>query len=256
MKAFIHTVGGRPFTEECAVAQRGFEKLGIECMPFSNNDVLDTAQREDIVVGGMLVTGHALATRGVTPPVIDYPKSLARFLGRTVWSATVDEIKPQDLPMFIKPLDEKELPGIVVNTMADLAEYVARGDDYRVLCSDPVEFISEKRLFIRYGALIGVGHYRGDLHERVDSSIVHEIIEAYSADPDAPAGCSIDIGVTSDGKTLLVEVNDGYALGCYGLDSVSYALLLAARWAELVGAEDELAGFDCMTSSKQLEIFA
>lgn len=67
--------------------------------------------------------------------------------------------------------------------------------------------------------------------------MVNRVIEAYV---DAPAGCAIDMGVTSGGRTLLVEVNDGYALGCYGMDSVAYALLLAARWAELVGVEDEL----------------
>ena len=82
MKAFIHTVGGRPFNEECATAQQGFENLGIECVPFLNNEVLDRSLREDVVVGGMLVTGHALSMRGITPPSIDYPKSLVHFLGR------------------------------------------------------------------------------------------------------------------------------------------------------------------------------
>lgn len=43
---------------------------------------------------------------------------------------------------------------------------------------------------------------------------------------------------TDDGRTLLVEVNDGYALGCYGLQHNLYAKLLAARWAELVGVPD------------------
>ena len=60
--------------------------------------------------------------------------------------------------------------------------------------------------------------------------------------PIGPAGRAIDLGVTSDGRTLLVEVNDGFALGSYGLDDVTYALLLSARWAELVGTEDPLRG--------------
>jgi succinate-acetate transporter protein len=40
-------------------------------------------------------------------------------------------------------------------------------------------------------------------------------------------------------KTLLIEVNDGYALGSYGLFYIDYAKILAARWAELTGTKDE-----------------
>ncbi len=28
---------------------------------------------------------------------------------------------------------------------------------------------------------------------------------------------SMDFGLTDDGRTLLIEVNDGYSIGCYGL---------------------------------------
>ena len=47
--------------------------------------------------------------------------------------------------------------------------------------------------------------------------------------------------ITDDNRTLLIEVNDGYALGCYGLFYIDYAKLLSARWAELTGTEDECA---------------
>ncbi len=244
MRAYIHSMRGEPWNEECATAQRGFEELGIQCVPFSSNDVLDQSRREDVVVGGLLVTGHALAMRGIKPPSIDYPKSLSRFLGRRVWTTTVGKIESQDLPLFIKPLEEKELPGTVARDMTDLGDYLACGEGYPVLCSEPVRFVSEKRFFIRYGEIADVRHYRGDPSVQCDDAVVSDIIEAYAADPNEPAGCSIDLGVTDDGRTLLVEVNDGYALGCYGADCVAYALLLAARWAELVGVEDELAGLD------------
>jgi hypothetical protein len=244
MRAYIHSMRGEPWNEECATAQRGFEELGIQCVPFSSNDVLDQGRREDVVVGGLLVTGHALAMRGVKPPSIDYPKSLSRFLGRRVWATTVGKIKAADLPLFVKPLEEKELPGTVAWHMTDLGDYLARGEGYPVLCSEPVRFVSEKRFFIRYGQLADMRHYRGDPGIQCDDAVVNDTIETYAADPNEPAGCSIDLGVTDDGRTLLVEVNDGYALGCYGADCVAYALLLAARWAELVGVEDELAGLD------------
>ena len=57
----------------------------------------------------------------------------------------------------------------------------------------------------------------------------------------APAGYAIDFGLTDKGETLLIEVNDGYSLGCYGLVYLDYAKLLSARWAELTSTTDECA---------------
>ncbi len=37
----------------------------------------------------------------------------------------------------------------------------------------------------------------------------------------------------------MIEVNDGFSLGGYGLNALDYAKLLSARWCELVGISDE-----------------
>lgn len=49
----------------------------------------------------------------------------------------------------------------------------------------------------------------------------------------APAGYSADFGVTDNGRTLLIETNDGYSLGHGRLVANLYAELLRARWEEL-----------------------
>ena len=58
---------------------------------------------------------------------------------------------------------------------------------------------------------------------------------------DSPSAYSIDIGLTDIDETIIVEINDGYSLGSYGLDPLLYAKLLSARWAELTGTKDECA---------------
>ena len=50
----------------------------------------------------------------------------------------------------------------------------------------------------------------------------------------------MDFGVTDKGETVLIEVNDGFAVASYGLFHIDYAKFLSARWAELTGTEDEL----------------
>ena len=42
------------------------------------------------------------------------------------------------------------------------------------------------------------------------------------------------MGVLNDGSTVLVEVNDGFALGDYGLGTLLYVDLLKARWDSIV----------------------
>lgn len=238
MRAFIHTVGGRPFNTECATAWRGFKELGVECVPFSTDEGLASAAREDIVVAGLLVTGQALTLRGITPSSIDYPPELTDLLGRRVWECAVGEITEGDYPLFLKPLHEKELPAIVANEPNGLAAYCKMGPGYRVLCSEPVDFVSEWRVFVRYGQVAHLACYRGDRQVMPDVGIINYAIEEYKS---APAAYGLDLGVTGDGWTLLVEVNDGFALGCYGMEAVEYALFLSARWAELVGASDPFA---------------
>ena len=237
MRAFIHSLSGRPWNEECASACRGFGLLGVSCVPFSDNETLESASRGDVVVAGMLVTSHALLLRGVVPPSIDYPDELAHLLGRRVWSCAAGELSECDLPVFAKPAREKELDGAIVSSTDDLAPFLHQGADYELLCSETVDFVSEWRLFVRYGELVGMRPYRGEADVRPDGHVVRDAMSSYRS---APAGCAIDLGVTRDGRTLLVEVNDGFALGSYGLDDVAYALLLSARWAELVGVEDPL----------------
>lgn len=53
-----------------------------------------------------------------------------------------------------------------------------------------------------------------------------------------PAACIIDIGVTSDHKTILVECNDAYSSGDYGLEDFKYARFISARWAQIFERED------------------
>ncbi|ADQ61000.1 ATP-grasp domain-containing protein [Lactobacillus delbrueckii] len=51
--------------------------------------------------------------------------------------------------------------------------------------------------------------------------------------------CSIDICYCKDGQSQMVEANDAYALGCYGLPSLLYAKFIFARWSQIFVRENE-----------------
>jgi hypothetical protein len=48
-----------------------------------------------------------------------------------------------------------------------------------------------------------------------------------------PVFYSLDVGTDSLGRTLIVELNDGYALGNYGLSPLKYTEMTIERWREI-----------------------
>ena len=236
MRAYIHAFQGKPWNEECETAYRGFISLGVECRLFTTNEELSERNPEDIVVGGMLIMGQAFSELGIRLPNIDYPDELKDYTGRYIWTVKREELAVQRLPVFIKPVEEKAAKGMVVYCLDDLHEYDHLSPDAEMYCSEVVHFVSEWRCFIRYGMILGICFYNGDRSIPCRRSVVTAAIKDYK---NIPSACSLDFGVTDDGRTLLIEVNDAVAIGCYGLSDGLYAKLLATRWAELTGTADQ-----------------
>ena len=84
-----------------------------------------------------------------------------------------------------------------------------------------------------HGAVLDVRPYVGDYHAQYDASVIDQAIKLWQ---DAPCAYSLDIGVTKDGRTLVVEVNDGFALGHYGLTPLKALKFQKARWQEITAA--------------------
>lgn len=136
-------------------------------------------------------------------------------------------------PVFIKPQKtQKAFTGHVVSSFKDLMKTSSFSMDMPIQISDPVNFITEYRGFVLNNKLLGLRHYKGDFGVIPDIKVIRQAIEAYTS---APVAYSIDYGVTDDGRSLLVEVNDAFALGNYGLESYSYSAMIEARWDEIVG---------------------
>jgi hypothetical protein len=134
--------------------------------------------------------------------------------------------------VFFKPVKEKLFTGFVWRSPdGDRMRVATFGDDVEVWVSERVDFVSEYRCFVNGGKIVGCRHYNGDWSVVPSRGVVEEAVEAYKSSPRA---YSIDFGVTRGGTTLLVEVNDAYALGAYGLPSVLYANMIEARWGELM----------------------
>ncbi len=140
------------------------------------------------------------------------------------------------MPVFVKPVDQdKAFTRYVVLAFRDLIRTAKWSGTMRLWSSEPIPFVTEWRFFIRRGQVVGVGHYKGDPLRYPDVSVVRAAIDDYAEE--APVAYGIDFGIVeAGGGTYLVEVNDGFSLGCLGLGPLAYSGLLEDRLRELVGA--------------------
>lgn len=238
MRPFIQAKGSMPASVNLYAAYLGFQDMGFECDLFDDAGELGLSQRGDVVVGGLGTVRSVLKRFNVPVHEIDYPAELAGFMGRRMWTCTLSELAADSrrYPVFVKPADRKLFGGTVVADGRDLLRLGGNGADLVLDCSEALDFAAEWRCFVRYGEILDVRPYRGDWHAQCDPAVIEAAIRAYA---NAPAGYAADFGVTRDGRTVLVEITDGYALSGYGIKREQYARLLAARWAELTGTEDE-----------------
>lgn len=224
----------------------GFTRMGVWAESFVWSDLAEgklALERDAAVIGGIGTVRAALAQLGAPEPAnIDYPETLAPFLRRRVRRSTIREAHGLcrddrfDPPVFIKPVTgHKEFTGHVLAVYRDLlrtAGWAHEEPDTAVWLSEVVDFVAEWRYFVHAREVVGVGHYHGDPLRTPDPTLVRAAAAAWT---DAPVAYTLDFGVLADGSTALVEVNDGFSFGCYGLNPYVHARMLAARWLEMVG---------------------
>lgn len=219
------------------VALVGFALRGAEICLFNRDELDDLAlTRADIVVGGVGVVHRALRRLGLEVPALpSVPPSLAEFAGRKTWRGPLIEARravARGEEIFVKPppTQPKLFTGQPLRSFSDLLGTAHIPDDTLVDCAELTPFVSEHRAFVLNGEIIGLRHYKGDPLQFPDAGRVRAAVAAYR---DAPASYALDVGLVEDGRTLLVEVNDSYATGAYGLPPARYAAVIDARWEEL-----------------------
>lgn len=225
-----------------ANAAYGYLEMGFEVIKYLElSDIIDKVTEEDIVVDYINQCEAIFHKFNKQVELCDYPEVLQKYLGRKIWKDTINHINcnPELWNCFVKPVKHKAFTGKVIREPKDLIGCGSSTENFEVICGDIVEFKREWRIFIWYDKIINIKPYMGDYHYVYSPETIDSIIRDFKTWEERPMGCSIDIGVISDNKTLLIEVNDGFALGTYGLGDIDYAKLMSARWAQIMERKDE-----------------
>ncbi len=195
-------------------------------------------------VGSVEFVRRAMELAGIAEPAnLSYPSGCERFLGRRLWLGRAADVATRQ---FVKPIATKAFTGFVFDPSVpdeersehdreQLAAFRRLPRDEMVWCSEVVRFVSEWRYYVLDGEIIGQARYDDFEDEDAPSpspSVVRKCIRALTLDhPHA-----VDFGVTDDGRTLLVEANDAWAIGLYQrvMPNETYLRFLKARWVDLL----------------------
>lgn len=197
-------------------------------------------------IGSVEFVRMAMEVAGISEPAsISYPQVLSNHLHREVRSQAAGNVLGR---WFVKPQKTKAFTGFVFDSSMgpgqlpehereQLSGFNALPPHEEVWVSEPVVWSSEYRFYVLDGQALAFARYDDgpDSAPMVDESVVAEMLFAMASWPDAPCAFSLDVGVLASGETALVECNDAWALGYYGvpLDRGRYIEMLWRRWSQL-----------------------
>lgn len=229
IKVYYRTVDGIPFDNFCSdgaigAKEHAIEKVynfeNIKDVPFDKHSIIITSVEESQEWLGYKV--HPIAD--------DWARD---FKKREESYFLLSEI--EKYPCFIKPAqDIKAFTGIIVENYNE-AKLFSNNYDGQLSVQEVVDIESEYRVYVNKDrGILGVKHYLGDPYLKLDESFVNEVHLAAKKNLKENS-YSLDFGIKENGENFLIEVNDGWAIGNYGLSPYDYYSFIKARWLQLTG---------------------
>ncbi len=243
IKAYIHEYGNNKIEPEHSDVKTTLEERGIICELFTEKRLFRNQLKFDeqtLVVGNNPIISNVLKRLGINYINESYPESLKKYLERNIWESTIRKLLMENhgnylINVFVKPKSKAKLfTGFVINSTTSLYKLDQISKNTDLYCSSVVEWLSEFRVFVMKGKIVGIKNYDGDSTLQLNMEIVENAINDFENSPQKTDGYGIDFGILKNGKTALVEWNDGFALGSYKLDREIYTDLIIARWEEIL----------------------
>lgn len=217
-----------PFDNFCSDAAIGANEAGIKCIPFYNiKDVPFNPYH--IVVTSVEESQEWLGCK--IPPIDD--SWAKKFKNREERFCLLEEI--ENYPCFIKPSEDiKAFTGTIVNNYNE-AKLFTNNYNGQLSVQEILEFESEYRVYVHKDrGILGIKHYLGDPYITPQKEFVDEVYFAAKKNLKENS-YTLDIAIDKNNKNYLIEINDGWAIGNYGLNPKDYYSFIKTRWLQLTG---------------------
>lgn len=217
---------------DCACALYGAEELGLPYRLTTIDEIIsgkfDNLIRTRLFVGSVEFMKMVFNRIGLKD--VKVPKNS----NREHKVITIDEAKEiaKERKIFIKPFDIKLFTGSVLDGMQLMSLSNIPGNT-KVMAYDVFDspIVSEWRLYVKRDEIIDSRNYSGNFMINPDYNYAENVIEV---NEDFPICYTIDIGILENGENVVIEFNDMWAIGNYGMDNYIYLRLLRERYFEIV----------------------
>lgn len=227
-----------PHHFDCACAMYGAIDSAMDYRLTSFEEVqsgkFDALIKQNLFVGSVEFMREVFSRIGKTD--VRVPKNSNREHELITLKEAHERIKDGS-KLFIKPIEIKLFTGLVLDgcvhsCLENLPE------DTKVMAYEPfkAEILSEWRVYVHNHKMVDVRNYAGNPFlspiEQVIEHIVHENMK------DFPCAYTMDIALLDDGIVCfdhkVIEFNDMWAIGNYGMENHLYLRLLKDRYFEIV----------------------
>jgi hypothetical protein len=245
VRAFIQKQDNRSLRKEEQLVFEELKRQGIPIFFYTLKQILRRQLPLDcqsLVVGDLDCIRGALQQLDIQLPQLnEYPASLESLLHRRIWRSTLGNLESSLLSgmmtqsVFAKPANRcKRFTGFIIHDEGDLYGVGNVSRREQIFCAEVVSWLSEYRIYVVKSKVRSVDFYSGNPEIKIDENVVEQAIDMLDQSQESYAGYAVDFGVLSSGETALIEMNDGFAIGAYQINSQDYTDLILSRWEELL----------------------
>lgn len=240
-KIFAQLKNGLPINVDIQNAIDGFEYLGYDVVGFTLEDVMsgkmDSRAKTNPFVGSIDTMSMLFKNIRKYPTPIDFPESIINsgLLNREIVTMKLNDFvnafKRTNKPMFVKPVQTKLFDGVLISKQEHLSYLKLENCD--ILVCNQLNIVSEHRVYVHNKKAIYSCNYNGDFRINPNFNYVDKLIDAYK---EQPIAYTVDVAILKDGSMTVIEFNDFWAIGSYGLYCINYAQMLLDRYFEIVSS--------------------
>lgn len=160
---------------------------------------------------------------------------------RKHYDKTLREVREdidKNIIWFVKPYQLKLFSGLIVDkfSISSLKEF---SDELHVMCYEPLPpILSEWRIYIHHNKIVDAKNYSGDFTISPNYSWIET--EVKSKYKNFPCAYVMDVGILNErigetvNKNVIIEFNDFWAIGNYGIPNDLYVRMLRDRYYEII----------------------
>lgn len=226
---YIQSKDNIPHHFDAACALYGCEESGLNYKLISFDDIskFKNLIKNNLFVGSVEFMKEVFKNVGIEN--VRVPRNSNREYTKMTVSEAIELSKTKKI--FIKPFDIKLFTGFVMEGFVYSCLNKIENEAVMVYDVFKSDIISEWRLYIHKNKIVDSRNYSGDFMIYPNHEYILSVIKE---NHDFPIAYTIDIGILENGNNVVIEFNDMWSIGNYGIPNDLYIKLLRDRYFEIM----------------------